>query len=269
MGVSSAIVSAPAIADRSDEPAALAVTIGLGPRYLFYRYIYGENVDSPRVEDQRAHQATNNGNACEQPGQHLDAGVLPGSYSWTIWRPRIWPALPRGLSGLKLKLRFLFRWALYRAHLFGGSECGALLVYEGERLAHYSSYTPRYWRFPFLADDDLQIGDTWTDPAYRGRGLALFALQTLEANLERPNRRLWYVVGELNQPSIRVAEKAHFTLAAEGTRVTPWHLKLAESLRHAQALRGNCAGPRSSRKLRTNRRARSNRKRRGAQSCAS
>jgi len=113
--------------------------------------------------------------------------------------------------------------------MFAGSECGALLIYEGERLAHYSNYTPRYWRFPFLADDDLQIGDTWTDPAYRGRGLALFALQTLEASLERPNRSLWYVVGELNQPSIRVAEKAHFTLAGEGTRVRPWRLKMAEA----------------------------------------
>jgi RimJ/RimL family protein N-acetyltransferase len=227
MGVPGAIVSSPALLHPSDQP--VAVTIDLGPRYLFYRYTYGENADSQRVEDQSAHKTINNDNAREQPSQHLAAGVLPGSYSWTTWRPRIWPALPRGLSGLKLKLRFLFRWALYRAHLFGGSECGALLVYEGERLAHYSSYTPRYWRFPFLADDDLQVGDTWTDPAYRGRGLALFALQTLEASLERPNRRLWYVVGELNQPSIRVAEKAHFKLAAEGTRVTPWRLKLAQA----------------------------------------
>lgn len=229
MGVPSAIVSAPAIPNRSDESAALPMTIDRGPRYLFYRYTYGENADSRRVGDQNAHQAAHNDSAREQPSQDLAAGVLPGSYSWTTWRPRIWPALPRGLSGLKLKLRFLFRWALYRAHLFGGSECGALLVYEGERMAHYSGYTPRYWRFPFLADDDLQIGDTWTDPAYRGRGLALFALLTLEAILERPNRRLWYVVGELNQPSIRVAEKAHFTLAAEGARVKRWRLKLAEA----------------------------------------
>jgi len=228
MGLPSAIFSNPAIPNRSDESAASAVTIDLDPRYLFYRYTCGENGDGQRVGHQSADQATNNGNAREQPSQHLAAGVLPGSYSWTTWRPRIWPALPRGLSGLKVKLRFLFRWALYRAHLFGGSDCGALLVYEGERLAHYSNYTPRYWRFPFLADDDLQIGDTWTDPAYRGRGLALFALQTLEASLERPNRHLWYVVGKLNQPSIRVAEKARFTLVAEGTRVTPWRLKLAE-----------------------------------------
>jgi len=228
MGVSRAIVSAPAIPNRPVEPAALAVTIGLDPRYLFYRYIYGENADSRRVGDEIAHQPINNGNAREQPGQPLAAGVSPASYSWTTWRPRMWPALPRGLSGLRTKLRFLFRWALYRAHLFAGSECGALLVYEGERLAHYSNYTPRYWRFPFLADDDLQIGDTWTDPAYRGRGLALFALQMLETSLERPNRSLWYVVGELNEPSIRVAEKARFTLAAEGTRVRPWRLKMAE-----------------------------------------
>src|SRR5690349_11426208 len=126
MGVPGAIVSCPALLHPSDEP--VAVTIDLGPRYLFYRYAYDENADSQRVGDQSAHKTINNDNAREQPSQHLAAGVLPSSYSWTTWRPRIWPALPRGLSGLKLKLRFLFRWALYRAHLFGGSECGALLV---------------------------------------------------------------------------------------------------------------------------------------------
>jgi RimJ/RimL family protein N-acetyltransferase len=38
---------------------------------------------------------------------------------------------------------------------------------------------------------------------------------------------LWYVVEDINKPSIRVVEKAGFTLAAEGTWIKPWGLKLA------------------------------------------
>ena len=45
--------------------------------------------------------------------------------------------------------------------------------------------------------------------------------------LAKPGRRLWYVVEDVNAPSIQVVEKAQFTLAAEGTWVRPWALKLA------------------------------------------
>jgi RimJ/RimL family protein N-acetyltransferase len=116
---------------------------------------------------------------------------------------------------------------LHRLHLFAGRGSGVLLIYDRRRLVHYSGFTPRYWRFPFIADGDFQIGDTWTDPAHRARGLASFALQTIVTTLAKPGRRLWYVVEDINKPSIRVVEKAGFTLAAEGTWIKPWGLKLA------------------------------------------
>ena len=62
-----------------------------------------------------------------------------------------------------------------------------------------------------------------------GRGLASFALQTIVRTLARPERRLWYVVEVINAPSIQVAEKAQFTLSAEGTWVKPWGIKLIGS----------------------------------------
>lgn len=178
------------------------------PHYLFYCYICD-----------RTEGGENAGNA--------SAGGLSAPYSWTIWRPQPWPALPHGRLGFRLRLRFLFRWSVHRMHLFAGSGSGALLIYDGGRLVHYSAFTPRYWRFPFVADDDFQIGDTWTHRAYRGRGLAIFALRTILAMLAKPGRRLWYVVEAINAPSIRVAEKAQFRLTAEGTWITPRGIKLA------------------------------------------
>lgn len=198
----------PAARALPDDSAAFQLASRLDPHYLFYCYTCDRNEGGENAGD-------------------ATAGGLAAPYSWTIWRPRHWPALPHRLSGLRLRLRFLFRWVVHRMHLFAGSGCGALLVYDRRRLVHYSAFTPRYWRFPFVADDDFQIGDTWTHPEYRGRGLALFALRTIVATLARPGRRLWYVVEATNEPSIRVAEKAQFTLTAEGTWVTPWRFKLA------------------------------------------
>ena len=154
-------------------------------------------------------------------------------YSWTLWRPRIWPSLPPGLSG-KLKLRFPLPWALHRPRpCFAGRGCGVLLVYNRERLVHYSGFTPGYWRFPFIAEDDFQIGDTWTDPARfdRGRGLALFSGEesTLAECRQARTPSVVRLVQAINEPSIRVAEKAQFKRVAEGEFLVPWSFKLAGS----------------------------------------
>jgi RimJ/RimL family protein N-acetyltransferase len=154
---------------------------------------------------------------------------LPAPYSYSVWRPLPWrPWLP-GKSKLKIKLRFLFRSALHHLRLFRGRECGALCVFYGGSLVHYSGYTPRYWRFPFLQDSDLQIGDTWTEPSHRGKGLALFALLEIIRIKRKPERRFWYVVGALNAPSIRVVEKSAFSLVGKGTFVVPLGIKLLGS----------------------------------------
>lgn len=198
----------PAKGGLPDESAVVVLQTRPEPHYLFYCYTCGPEEQSRNVREE------------------IGGGLHP-PYSWTVWRPRIWPALPSGLPNQRFRLRFLFRWALHRLHLFAGRGSGVLLIYDRRRLVHYSGFTPRYWRFPFIADGDFQIGDTWTDPAHRARGLASFALQTIVTTLAKPGRRLWYVVEDINKPSIRVVEKAGFTLAAEGTWIKPWGLKLA------------------------------------------
>jgi hypothetical protein len=128
--------------------AAFRSERGLDPHYLFYCYTCGPG-----------------------EGGEIDGGGLRSPYSWTIWRPRSWPALPPGLSSIRIKLRFLFRWAVHRLHLFAGSGCGVLLVYERGELVHYSGFTPGYWRFPFVVGEDFQIGDTCRGSRKRVRTL--------------------------------------------------------------------------------------------------
>ena len=79
------------------------------------------------------------------------------------------------------------------------------------------------------ADNDLQIGNTWTDPSHRGRGLAIFALEKILVLKRKPARYFWYVVEAINRPSIRVVQRAGFELADEGSWQRPFGIKLLGS----------------------------------------
>ena len=151
---------------------------------------------------------------------------LPPLYAASAWWPSLRQPWPRGAFDLGLKVRFLFRCVLHYLPLLANRECGAICVYFAEHLVHYSAFAPRYWRFPFMADNDLQIGNTWTDPSHRGRGLAGFALEKILVLKRKPGRYFWYVVEAINRPSIRVVERAGFELAAEGSWQKPFGIKL-------------------------------------------
>src|SRR5215475_5068850 len=151
---------------------------------------------------------------------------LPSCYSWHVWRPSLRAPWFRAKSNLRTKLRFAFRTAVHVLGLFATQECGAICVVQEGSLVHYSGFTPRYWRFRFIVGEDMQIGDTWTDPSQRGKGIAFFALQQILRIERSPGRSFWYVVGESNLPSIRVVKKAGFSLVAKGRWVRPLGIKL-------------------------------------------
>ena len=161
-------------------------------RYLFYRLDVTSASPSRRGQD--------------HPG-----------FTTERWRPSLRTPWPRGVSRNR-RLHFLFRTLLHFSGIFRSHESGAILVYAGTRLVHYSAFTPRYWRFPFMTLCDMQVGDTWTDPSFRGRGLAKQSLRRLLDLLAEPGRSIWYVVEDINRPSIKVAEDCGFDLARVGTR---------------------------------------------------
>jgi GNAT superfamily N-acetyltransferase len=135
-------------------------------------------------------------------------GLADHAFSAELWKPSLRSPWPHGASRDK-KLHFLFRTLLHVTRMFPSCDSGAMVLYEAARLVHYSAFTPRYWRFPFLSGQDLQVGDTWTEPSYRSKGLAKRALQHLVTRLRMPGRNFWF----------KVVEDCGFRLAGVGTRV--------------------------------------------------
>lgn len=137
------------------------------------------------------------------------------------WRPTIASIRPVGFPFAA----FAVWWLFHQLRLFYNRDYALLGVYKSGMLVHHTCIFPGYFRFPFMGRDDLQLGDIWTAPSQRARGLAGMALAECIGRLARPGRRLWYVVHQDNHASIRLAEKAGFTLHAQGVRTSRFGLR--------------------------------------------
>lgn len=132
---------------------------------------------------------------------------LPEGFSVSWWRVTRTKLKP---PGKKISLRYLMSWLLYLIH--GQRKAyRALLVRDGEgRLGHVSVVSSRDFKEAFMGPDDLQIGRTFTEPEYRGLGLAKYAVQEMLRSGLTKSAYYWYVVVPTNTPSIRVAKANGF-----------------------------------------------------------
>lgn len=131
-----------------------------------------------------------------------------------IWRPTAGSWLPPGVSAHPFLVWTLF----HRLRLFANRDYAVVLLRERGTIVHRSCLFPGYFRFPFMRPADLQVGDTWTAPSCRGRGLAVFGLLLAVREARRNGSAVWYLCGDDNPASARVAEKAGFARVGSGRR---------------------------------------------------
>ncbi len=138
----------------------------------------------------------------------------PPGDSWQLWVPTWARPLPPGQWSPAFWVWFLFD----RLGVFRSGGYSVFVVRRGRRTIHRSCVFPRFFRFPFMGEEDLQVGDVWTDPSARGEGLATAALGEICQRLGRAGRSLWYLVEEGNASSIRVAERVGFEWIGVGKK---------------------------------------------------
>jgi len=154
------------------------------------------------------------------------ACTLPLDCRVEFWQPCINPL--SGYVGRKLDLVW---WLFHHAHVFGNRNFSVCRIWLNSQLVHQTTVFPPFFRFPFMAPNDLQIGDTWTLPSQRGRGFAGNAIKSVLAAFAGPDRLFWYVASEDNAASIRVIEKCAFRLIGTGVRTTRLGLRLLGDFR--------------------------------------
>jgi GNAT superfamily N-acetyltransferase len=135
--------------------------------------------------------------------------VLPDGFKMASRRPTLLHPVP---SASCSRWKFGVLGALSTV-LRGGSYFRVYVVSAPDgSVAHYSVLHPKYFRFPFMGVDDVQIGGLWTEPRYRGLGLAGFAVQAVLRAEAGREAVCWYVVADDNLPSLRVARKNDFAV---------------------------------------------------------
>src|SRR5438105_6761731 len=100
---------------------------------------------------------------------------------------------------------------------------------------HYGFVFPKYFRFPCMGINDLQIGSLWTSPSHRKLGLASAGVRKLLESIPDDGRNIWYIVASSNGSSIAVARRNGFALI--GT--SPDHNRLLKTYALDQATIGN------------------------------
>jgi len=139
-----------------------------------------------------------------KPASHA---TLPDSgYQYQWWHPCLQQPIPPTLPLINIA------WSIFHfLHIFSNRHCSVLLIRHGSRIVHRSCVLPRFFRWPFMAADDLQITAVWTHPEFRHLGLARFALTTILQRFSDGKRTLWYLTQSDNPASLALSHAAGFS----------------------------------------------------------
>lgn len=112
-------------------------------------------------------------------------------------------------------------WAQDWIGCFADDRFAELSIWRGTRMLHRLIVTPRWYRFPFMDQDDLQIGNVWTSSEARGQGLARAAILEAHRMIGPGAPTFWYVVDASNGSSVALIEACGYRLAGSGKRTRP------------------------------------------------
>ena len=140
--------------------------------------------------------------------------ILPAGLELRCWQPAVDGYPPRQSRGVANA----FWWLLAKSGGFATQSFGELRIEEGDRLLHRLIITPRWYRFPFMAEHDLQIGAIWTSPEARRNQLARTAIAEAHRRFGTDGTQFWYVTEAGNAASEALARSCGYELVATGRR---------------------------------------------------
>ncbi len=86
------------------------------------------------------------------------------------------------------------------------------------RIVHISHVISRNPKFPFLGNEDFEIGPCWTAPEFRGQGLYPFVLARIAADFRDNLGKLYIFAEKENKASLAGISKSGFKFIGSGSK---------------------------------------------------
>ena len=122
-----------------------------------------------------------------------------------VFTPKIKKLL---LCGEKKNIKTLIVRLLFQIRTKGKAKI--YYVADENKLKHTSYVVPRCGKFPFLDENDYEIGPCFTYPDHRGKGIYPEVLRFICCHIGDHNTTFYMIVDEKNIASIKGIEKAGF-----------------------------------------------------------
>ena len=140
--------------------------------------------------------------------------ALPLGFEIRCWSPTFDGYPPRGSRTVANHVW----WALAKARRFARPDFTEISISDDHRVLHRLVVTPAWYRFPFMAPEDLQIGAVWTAAQARRKQLARSAILEAHRRFGASGGSFWYVADAGNNASEALARSCGYELVATGRR---------------------------------------------------
>lgn len=121
----------------------------------------------------------------------------------------------------KLSIRTIFRnnkpftniyWLL---NTFG--KCWVYSIYKDSQIIHYSYVTKRCYKFPFMRNDDIQIGNCYTKVGFRGKKIYPFVVQEVINDFDMKNNShdVYMLIDQENSSSRKAMQSIGFRVVQQ------------------------------------------------------
>ncbi len=137
------------------------------------------------------------------------------NYKTTNWYPVIFSIKPKHLKFYPSCVWYLFHFF----RVFHSRNYHIIKVIDNGLCIHRSCVFPKFFRFPFMNKDDIQIGDIWTHPNYRGKGIAKYILNEVVNKFKNKKIGIWYICQIDNHSSIKIAESIGFEMISNAKKI--------------------------------------------------
>ncbi|CAA6805030.1 MAG: Unknown protein [uncultured Sulfurovum sp.] len=93
-----------------------------------------------------------------------------------------------------------------------------IYLYDNDKIIHYTHLLPKFFKFPFMKSDDLEIGPSWTAIEFRGKGLFPSVIAYILEHFKKGHRDFHILVHDDNISSQKAIQKVDFQEWGRGYR---------------------------------------------------